>query len=307
MIAQPTASAAARRDQVFFVEANGVRFACLAEGAGPLVLCFHGFPDTPQTWDRVRPAVAAAGFRVVTPFMRGYAPTSIPADGRYDGDTLGRDVLALIEALREERAILVGHDWGASAVYSAAALQPEKVPLLVTVAIPHPASLRFTPRLLWAGRHFFTLPMRGAEARARADNFAHIDELVQRWSPAWRVPPGETDAVKAAFREPGCLDAALGYYRAVRAAGYRVPASQRVKIRVPTVAFGGTDDNVPIEAYDRAARWFTGPYEVVRMPGGHFMHREHPDRFVAELVRVVRDPTRRRHDRASETTVPARA
>src|SRR5580700_9385009 len=125
-----------------FVVANGVRFAFFEEGSGPLVLLLHGFPDTPHTWDAVRPAVAAAGYRAVSPFLRGYAPTAIPADGAYDGDTLGRDALALIEALGAERAIVVGHDWGAGAAYSAAALGPARVTKLVTVGIPHPASLK---------------------------------------------------------------------------------------------------------------------------------------------------------------------
>src|SRR5580658_10060075 len=107
-----------------FVEANGVRFAYFEEGKGPLVLLLHGFPDTPHTWDAVRPAVAAAGYRAVTPFLRGYAPTSVPADGAYDAETLGRDVVALIDALGERRAVVVGHDWGAAAAYSAATLAP---------------------------------------------------------------------------------------------------------------------------------------------------------------------------------------
>jgi pimeloyl-ACP methyl ester carboxylesterase len=270
-----------------FVVANGVRFAFFEEGRGPLVLLVHGFPDTAHTWDAVRPAVAAAGFRAVSPFQRGYAPTAIPADGAYDSDTLGRDVLALIEALGERRAIVVGHDWGASAAYSAATMGPERLVKLVTVGIPYPPSIRPTPRLLWAVRHFFTLPRRGAAERVRANDFAHVDELVRRWSPAWNVPPGETDAVKAAFREPGSLDAALGYYRALR---LRPPPSQRSRIRVPTVSFAGMHDNVATEAYDRAASWFTGGYEVVRVPGGHFMHREHPEPFIRELLRVLGAP-----------------
>src|SRR5947209_9869516 len=107
---------------VNYIEANGLRFAYFEEGQGPLVLLLHGFPDTAHTWDEVRPALAGAGYRAVSPFMRGYFPTAIPADGKYDSETLGRDALALIEALGEKQAVVVGHDWGASAAYAAAAL-----------------------------------------------------------------------------------------------------------------------------------------------------------------------------------------
>jgi pimeloyl-ACP methyl ester carboxylesterase len=267
------------------VSANGVRFAILEEGQGPLVLLLHGFPDTAHTWDEVRPALAAAGYRAVSPFLRGYAPTSIPADGRYDSVTLGRDTLALISTLGADQAIVVGHDWGASAAYAAASLEPGRVKLLVTIAIPHPASLRPIPRLVWRARHFLALRRRGAEARVRANDFAVVDELVRRWSPAWQVPPGETDAVKEAFRQPGCLDAALGYYRAL---GLRVQPEASARIVCPSAVFSGDDDGIVNHGdYERARRWFRGPHEVVRMPGGHFLHREHPERFIAELLRVL--------------------
>lgn len=269
---------------ISMVQANGLRFACIEEGQGPLVLLLHGFPDTAHTWDAVRPVLAAAGYRAVSPFMRGYAPTGIPAGEDYGRETLGRDVLALIEALSATRAIVVGHDWGAGAAYAAAVLGPERVELLVTVAVPYPASLKPSLRLLWAGRHFITLRWRGAAKKMRARNFAHVDELVKRWSPAWDVPPGETDAVKAAFREPGCLDAALGYYRAATFP----PRPAQVQIQVPTVSFAGTDDTIPPSLFDGAAPWFTAGYRVVRMPGGHFMHREHPARFNQELLAVLK-------------------
>jgi pimeloyl-ACP methyl ester carboxylesterase len=156
---------------------------------------------------------------------------------------------------------------------------------LIAIGVPHPGSLRVTPRLLWKARHFFYLSRRRAEDAVRANDFAMVDELVQRWSPKWNVPAGETDAVKAAFREPGSLNAALGYYRA---ASPRLPVSQRAKIRVPTACFAGTDDDIiSVAAYERAASWFTGGFEVVTMPGGHFMHREHPATFVEKLLRVI--------------------
>src|SRR5262245_47208338 len=130
-----------------YVQANGLRFAYHEEGTGPLVLLLHGFPDTPQTWDAARPALAAAGFRAVSPFMRGYAPSEIPTTDAYDSDTLGRDALALIEALGERSAIVVGHDWGASAAYSAVGLAPDRIRQLVTVAVPYPGSIRPSPLL----------------------------------------------------------------------------------------------------------------------------------------------------------------
>ncbi len=269
--------------QTLEVRANDVDFTCIEEGAGPLVLLLHGFPDTPQTWDAARPALAAAGFRAVSPFMRGYAPTGVPAAEDYDTDTLGKDALALIEALGERRAIVVGHDWGASAAFSAVGLDPSRIRLLVTIAIPHPASLRPNPVLLWKTRHFFSLRRKGAARWIRAGELAHVDELVQRWSPAWKVPPGETDAVKRAFREPGCLEAALGYYRALR---FRPSSAQRRRVEVQAVAFAGETDIVPPSAYERARSRYAASYEIVRLPGGHFMHREHPERFVRELVRV---------------------
>ena len=264
------------------VQANGLSFACLEEGTGPLVLLLHGFPDTAHTWDSTRPALAAAGYRAVSPFMRGYAPTAIPTDGDYRIDALAHDVAALIEALGEERAIVIGHDWGASAAYGAAILFPERVSFLVTLAIPHPASLRPSPALLWKVRHFFSLRRRGAAERMRADGFAYVDELLHRWSPAWSVPPDESSAVKRAFAEPGCVEAAIGYYRALRP---RLPASQRGPIRMPAVGFAGaTDFATQPSDFERARRLYKDAYDVVVLPGGHFLHREHPDQFNAELL-----------------------
>jgi pimeloyl-ACP methyl ester carboxylesterase len=267
------------------IDANGLRFAYLSEGKGPLMLMLHGFPDTPHTWDAARPELARAGFRVVAPYTRGYAPTGIPGDGKYDLETLGRDALALIQALGEERAIVVGHDWGAAAAFAAASLAPERIAQLVTVAVPHPASVRISPRLLWGARHFIAFQSRRAEERVAANDFAMIDELVRRWSPAWRPTSDETAAVKECFRQAGSLTAALGYYRAV---GLRPPKFLLKKIAVPSVAFSGSDDGtLRLSDYERARRWYQAPHEIVQMPGGHFLHREHPKRFSEELLRVL--------------------
>lgn len=269
-----------------FVEANGLRFAYLEQGKGPLVLLVHGFPDTAHTWDAALAALAEAGFRAVAPFTRGYHPTAIPADGKYDVETLGRDVLALIPALGEQQAIVVGHDWGAAASYAAASLEPDKIKQLITIAIPHPRSLKPTPKVIWSGRHFFALRRARAAEKIRAGNYAYIDELWRRWSPAWKdLPASETAAVKQAFAQPGCLEAACAYYKAFTP---KLPASHRKPIAVPTVSFAGEHDMLPPRAYEKARDCYTGSYEVVQVPGGHFMHREHPATFIPELVRVAK-------------------
>ena len=185
-----------------FIDANGVKLAYLEQGEGPLVVLVHGFPDTAHTWDRVMPAVAELGFRAVAPFTRGYWPSE--AKGPYDSDTLGADIVALIEALGETSAIVVGHDWGASAAYAAAGSRPDRVRMLITLAIPHPKSLKPTPLTIWKIRHFFTLSRKGAAAKIRANGYRYIDELWRRWSPAvracssaWRFRSSEICTIQA--------------------------------------------------------------------------------------------------------------
>src|SRR6202453_4659058 len=123
-------------DALPLVDANGLKFAYLEEGTGPLVLMLHAFPDTAHTWDDLRSRIAAKGYRAVSPYMRGYHPTAIP-DRDADQETLASDALALIDALGASEAVVIGHDWGASAAYGAAALGPERVKKLFVLAIPH--------------------------------------------------------------------------------------------------------------------------------------------------------------------------
>ncbi len=124
------------------VHANGLDFAYLEQGSGPVVLMLHGFPDTAHTWSHQMPALAAAGYRVVAPFLRGYYPTAIPANGYCDKATLATDVAELIRALGGgEPAHLVGQDWGASVSYAVLAAFPQLVRRAVVMAVPHPAEV----------------------------------------------------------------------------------------------------------------------------------------------------------------------
>ena len=268
-------------DALHFVDANGLKFAYLEEGTGPLVLMLHGFPDTAHTWDDLRSRVAAKGYRAVSPFMRGYHPTEIP-DRDADQETLARDALALVDALGASEAIVIGHDWGASAAYGAAALGPERVKKLFVLAIPHPAALKPTLRKLWGVRHFAIYKLPGAPERFARNDFAALPAICRRWSPSWRPGPNEFDPVRASFSNRASLNAAFGYYRKLSP----LPsASLRARITVPTVVFAGLDDPVAEPAdYRGAARMFSGDYIVEEVDGGHFMHREHPDAFAERLL-----------------------
>jgi pimeloyl-ACP methyl ester carboxylesterase len=268
-------------DALHFVDANGLKFAYLEEGTGPLVLMLHGFPDTAHTWDDLRSRIAAKGYRAVSPFMRGYHPTAIP-DRDADQETLARDALALVDALGASEAVVIGHDWGASAAYGAAALGPERVKKLFVLAIPHPATLKPTLKKLWGVRHFAVYKLPGAPERFARNDFAALPEICRRWSPSWRPDPSEFEPVRASFSNRASLNAAFGYYRKLSP----IPsASLKARITVPTVVFAGLDDPVAEPAdYRGAARMFAGDYIVEEVDGGHFMHREHPDAFAERLL-----------------------
>ena len=102
------------------VTANGIRFRYIERGKGPLVLCMHGFADTAHTFDHLLSALANAGFRAIAPFTRGYAPTGFPSDENYQIGVQSQDVIALINALGDDSAFVVDHDWGGLAVMGAA-------------------------------------------------------------------------------------------------------------------------------------------------------------------------------------------
>ena len=268
-------------DAIQYVDANGLRFAYLEEGSGPLVLMLHGFPDTAHSWDDLRPRIAAKGYRAVSPFMRGYHPSAIP-DRDPDQETLARDPLALIEALGAQEAIVIGHDWGASATYGAAALGPDRVKKLFAIGIPHPAALKPSPKKLWGVRHFAAYKLPGAPDRFARNDFAALPAIYRRWSPLWEPDPSEFDAVRASFSNRASLNAAFGYYRKLSP----IPSeSLKKRITVPAVVFAGLDDPIVAPSdYRFAARMFENDYIVEEVRGGHFMHREHPEAFAERLL-----------------------
>ena len=116
-----------------------LKFSAFEMGQGPVVVLLHGFPDTPATFRHQLPALAAAGYRAVAVTSRGYEPSSQPADGSYHVRNLAQDVVDWVVALGVPQAHLVGHDWGATIAYAAAALKPASFKTLTAIAVPQPA------------------------------------------------------------------------------------------------------------------------------------------------------------------------
>jgi pimeloyl-ACP methyl ester carboxylesterase len=128
------------------VSANGIEIFLLEQGQGPLVLLCHGWPELSYSWRHQIPAIAAAGFHVVAPDMRGFGRTSAPADiDAYSiFDSVG-DMVALVAALGEKQAVIVGHDWGAPVAWHAAMFRPDVFTAVAGLSVPPPFRGRARP------------------------------------------------------------------------------------------------------------------------------------------------------------------
>jgi pimeloyl-ACP methyl ester carboxylesterase len=270
------------------VEVGG--FTALAAGPAdaPLALVLHGFPDAPPTFAPLLGALADRGYRVVAPWLRGYAPS--PLAGPYDVDRLADDVLAWADRLSPTQPVaLVGHDWGAAVTYVACARAPARFTAAVTLAVPHPAVfVRSLARRRQLARSWYMLAFQvpGVERLAAARDFALIDRLWADWSPGFTLPAELRAALHATLRTS--WPAPLLYYRALT----RPPGAalarlrRRDRIAVPTLYLHGARDGcIGPEVGVGAERFFTAGYRREVVPDvGHFVAAEAPMAIAARIA-----------------------
>jgi pimeloyl-ACP methyl ester carboxylesterase len=270
------------------IEVNGQPLAYLELGEGPLVVCLHGFPDSAYSYELMLPVLAAAGYRAVAPFLRGYYPSGLAVDNDYSIPAVAGDVLGLITALGEERASVIGHDWGGFSAYTAANIAPERIDKLVVMAVPHMRQGNTSLAQLKKSWYvmLFQLPWL-PERLVRRDNFEFIDQLYRDWSPNWDEAEFALQPVKQALSAPGGLSAALAYYRAlIRGSNKPDREIMSRQVSVPSLWIAGeVDGSVGLDQFEGLEAAFTDRFELLIVDkAGHFVHREAPDLVHNSLV-----------------------
>jgi len=281
------------------VAAPTVRLSALTWGPdrGPIALCLHGFPDTAHGYRKLAPALVAAGYRVVAPFLRGYWPSSLPSDRAYHLGALMHDALQVLDACGPTGAdVVIGHDWGAIAATGLAAMPDSPFRTAVVMSVPPAAALRPLPagavRLLPAQLvrswyiGYFQLPL----LPERSSRWI-VPLLWRRWSPGYDAAE-DLRHVESAIGAPERWHAALGPYRAT-IRNHRPPARYAdlhrwwtERPRVPTLYLHGAGDGcmtADLTAYVRAA--LPDRSAVATVPGaGHFLQLEQPGRVGRSIV-----------------------
>jgi pimeloyl-ACP methyl ester carboxylesterase len=271
---------------------------------GPAVILLHGWPSGVQDYDDVAPPLAAAGFRVLVPWLRGFGPTRFldPATPRSGQQAaLGADLRDFMDALSIPSAVLAGYDWGGRAACIVAALWPDRVSGLVSItgyaiqdiaAAARPAAAEQEHRY-WYQWYFHT----GRGHAGLAANRGDIARLLWRlWSPNWAFDDATFRETAAGFDNPDFVEVTINSYRHrygnapgdpayddLEAALARGPA-----IAVPSVILHGEADGVTPPPSNPDEGRFTGGVERLTIPrAGHFLPRENPGDVVAAVLRLT--------------------
>jgi pimeloyl-ACP methyl ester carboxylesterase len=262
------------------VDAEGVGIEYEVIGQGQPVVLLHGWPDSGRLWRHQVPALAAAGFQVVVPDLRGYGRSGKPeAVEAYSLPVVAGDVLAILADMNIARAHLVGHDWGAALAWGLASLAPGSVDHLVVLSVGHPVTFRRTLQQREKSWYMLLFQFPGiAERWLTEDNWANFR--------TWARHP-DADEVIAELESAGSLTPGLNWYRAnVPPESWVGPQPQLPAVQAPTMGVWSSRDPALTEIQmTDSAQIVAGPWRYVRLDGpGHWMQLEAPDQVNALLI-----------------------
>jgi pimeloyl-ACP methyl ester carboxylesterase len=264
-------------------ESTGISYLSNEAEDGPLVLCLHGFPDIPRTWAPLSEALRDHGYRVVSPWLPGYAPSSL--EGPFDSISVADQLLRLIDELSPAEPVrIIGHDWGSVVAQCAMAKAPTRFRAASLLAVPHllavQANVEEHPRQFARSAYMllFQLPFL-SDGIVKLWDYAFIERLWRKWSPGFH--PGEAyfEELKLCLRSS--MPAPLGYYRALRWPKHILAIRELISagpIEVPTIYFHGERDGcIGAELAQGQEAHFSAMFEqIVLADAGHFVHLERP-------------------------------
>jgi pimeloyl-ACP methyl ester carboxylesterase len=305
------------------IETNGVQLHTVEAGApdAPVVVLAHGFPELAYSWRHQIPVLAAAGYHVLAPDQRGYGRSTRPADiADYNVAALSGDLVGLLDDVGAEKAVFIGHDWGAAVVWSSAQLHPDRVAGVAGLSVPPVPRAQIPPtqafRAVFGDNFFYMLYFQEpgvADAELDADPAKTLrrvilgqaapgdqaaamrmlrpgpEGLIERIPepdglPSW-ISADELDHYVAEFSRTG-FTGGLNWYRNMDRNWEIQGNLTSAAITVPAMFIAGTDDLVlGFIRPDRAKEVITGPYREVLIEGaGHWLQQERPGQVNEALL-----------------------
>ncbi len=274
---------------------NGIRMHYVTQGTGELVVLLHGFPEFWYSWRHQILFLAEQGYRVVAPDLRGYNDTDKPRKG-YNVSTLLRDIVGLIKGLGEEKAIIVGHDWGGALAWEFATRYPQMTERLIIINAPHPAAfardLR-TPQQLRKSWYAFAFQIPWLpEFLLGRNHAAFIGKMIYAAAvQKTAFPPEVLAKYQDAMSKPRALTASINYYRSAFSVGTMFTTLRnrvQTNINAPTLLIWGDQDIALGVNLTRGLEQWVPNLRIKHLPdSGHWVQEEKPEEVNTFLLEFL--------------------